>query len=178
MELAALLTAGRLFIALATTRDGDGQLAAPHRHLELAPRSEYGPSLLYEADADLHRAALRRGRRSSGKANHQLDPQFIRAHPPCWRVLRCAPAGLWRHERWIARLRHALGPIEEDPSGLRAFRVNRSREAKTGRGKRVVLDEETWRALDLLMREQMKSFEEISAEAFRDLLRKYANRRI
>jgi hypothetical protein len=66
-----------------------------------------------------------------------------------------------------------LGPIEEDPSGLRAFRVNRSREAKTGRGKRVVLDEETWRALDLLMREQMKSFEEISAEAFRDLLRKY-----
>ena len=71
-----------------------------------------------------------------------------------------------------------MGPIEEDPSGLRAFRVNRSREAKTGRGKRVVLDEETWRALDLLMREQMKSFEEISAEAFRDLLRKYANRRI
>ena len=56
--------------------------------------------------------------------------------------------------------------------------MNRSREAKTGRGKRVVLDEETWRALDLLMREQMKSFEEISAEAFRDLLRKYANRRI
>jgi hypothetical protein len=34
-------------------------------------------------------------------------------------------------------------------------------------------DEETWRALDLLMRDQMKSFEEISSEAFRDLLRKY-----
>jgi hypothetical protein len=51
--------------------------------------------------------------------------------------------------------------------------VKPSREAKTGRGKRVVFDEETWRALDLLMREQMKSFDEISAEAFRDLLRKY-----
>jgi len=38
----------------------------------------------------------------------------------------------------------------------------------------VVFDQETWRALDLLMHEQMKSFDEISAEAFRDLLRKYA----
>jgi hypothetical protein len=42
-----------------------------------------------------------------------------------------------------------------------------------GRGKRVVFDEETWRGLDFLMREQMKSFDEISAEAYRDLLRKY-----
>jgi hypothetical protein len=41
------------------------------------------------------------------------------------------------------------------------------------RRKLVQFDEETWRALDLLRRDQMKSFEEISNEAFRDLLRKY-----
>jgi hypothetical protein len=47
-----------------------------------------------------------------------------------------------------------------------------ARQFQSGRGKRVVFDEETWRALDLLIREQMKSFDEISAEACRDLLRK------
>ena len=41
------------------------------------------------------------------------------------------------------------------------------------RRKLVEFDEETWRALDLLMHDQMKSFDELSAEAFRDLLRKY-----
>jgi hypothetical protein len=48
-----------------------------------------------------------------------------------------------------------------------------AREPQTGRGKRVVFDQETWRALDLLTHEQMKSSDEISAEAFRDLLWKY-----
>jgi len=48
-----------------------------------------------------------------------------------------------------------------------------ARKPQAGRGKRVVFDEETWHALDLLMLEQMKSFDDISAEAFRDLLRKY-----
>ena len=41
------------------------------------------------------------------------------------------------------------------------------------RRKLVEFDEETWRALELLRRDQVKSFEELSAEAFRDLLRKY-----
>jgi hypothetical protein len=40
-------------------------------------------------------------------------------------------------------------------------------------GKRVQFDEETWRALDLLGRDQMKDFQELTDEAFRDLLRKY-----
>jgi hypothetical protein len=40
-------------------------------------------------------------------------------------------------------------------------------------GKRVQLDDETWRALDLLARDQMKDFQELADEAFRDLLRKY-----
>ena len=40
-------------------------------------------------------------------------------------------------------------------------------------GKRVQLDEETWRALDLLARDQMKDFQELADEAFRDLLRKH-----
>ena len=40
-------------------------------------------------------------------------------------------------------------------------------------GKRVQLDEQTWRALDLLARDQMKGFQELADEAFRDLLRKY-----
>jgi hypothetical protein len=39
-------------------------------------------------------------------------------------------------------------------------------------GKRVQLDEETCRALDLLGRDQMKDFQELADEAFRDLLKK------
>jgi hypothetical protein len=40
-------------------------------------------------------------------------------------------------------------------------------------GKRVQLDEETWRALDLLGHDQMKDFQELTDEAFRDLLKKH-----
>jgi hypothetical protein len=39
-------------------------------------------------------------------------------------------------------------------------------------GKRVQLDDETWQALDLLARDQMKTFQELADEAFTDLLRK------
>jgi hypothetical protein len=41
------------------------------------------------------------------------------------------------------------------------------------RGKRVRFDDETWHALNLLARDQMKSFDELADEAFRDLLRKH-----
>ena len=40
-------------------------------------------------------------------------------------------------------------------------------------GKRVQLDEETWQALDLLARDQMKTFQELADEAFADLLKKH-----
>ena len=40
-------------------------------------------------------------------------------------------------------------------------------------GKRVQLDDETWHALNLLAREQMKDFQELADEAFRDLLKKH-----
>lgn len=40
-------------------------------------------------------------------------------------------------------------------------------------GKRLQFDRETWNAVDLLARDQMKSVEEITEEAFRDLLKKY-----
>ncbi len=40
-------------------------------------------------------------------------------------------------------------------------------------GKRVQLDEETWRDLQLLGHDQMKDFQELADEAFRDLLKKY-----
>jgi hypothetical protein len=40
-------------------------------------------------------------------------------------------------------------------------------------GKRVQLDEETWRQIDLLGRDQMKDFQELTDEAFRDLLKKH-----
>jgi hypothetical protein len=39
-------------------------------------------------------------------------------------------------------------------------------------GKRVQFDEETWRQIDLLGRDQMKDFAELADEAFRDLLKK------
>lgn len=40
------------------------------------------------------------------------------------------------------------------------------------KGKRIQFDDETWQALDLLSRDQMKDFQELADEAFRDLLRK------
>jgi hypothetical protein len=40
-------------------------------------------------------------------------------------------------------------------------------------GKRVQIDEETWRDLQLLGHDQMKDFQELADEAFRDLLKKY-----
>jgi hypothetical protein len=40
-------------------------------------------------------------------------------------------------------------------------------------GKRVQFDDETWRQIDLLGRDQMKDFQELAAEAFRDLLKKH-----
>jgi hypothetical protein len=39
-------------------------------------------------------------------------------------------------------------------------------------GKRVQIDDETWQALDLLARDQMKTFQELADEAFTDLLKK------
>jgi len=40
-------------------------------------------------------------------------------------------------------------------------------------GKRISFDRETWDAVDLLARDQMKDIQEITNEAFRDLLKKY-----
>jgi hypothetical protein len=40
-------------------------------------------------------------------------------------------------------------------------------------GKRVQLDDDTWRAMDLLARDRMMSFQELADEAFRDLLDKH-----
>jgi hypothetical protein len=40
-------------------------------------------------------------------------------------------------------------------------------------GKRVQIDEETWRQLDLLGHDQMRDFQELADEALRDLLKKY-----
>lgn len=40
-------------------------------------------------------------------------------------------------------------------------------------GKRVQIDETTWRALDLLARDRMMDFQELADEAFTDLLRKH-----
>jgi hypothetical protein len=40
-------------------------------------------------------------------------------------------------------------------------------------GKRVQFDDDTWFSLDLLSKDSMKSFQELSDEAFRDLLKKH-----
>lgn len=40
-------------------------------------------------------------------------------------------------------------------------------------GKRLVFDRETWNAVDLLARDQMKDLQELTDEAFRDLLKKH-----
>ncbi len=40
-------------------------------------------------------------------------------------------------------------------------------------GKRLQFDRATWNAIDQMRREQMKDLQEITEEAFRDLLKKY-----
>jgi hypothetical protein len=40
-------------------------------------------------------------------------------------------------------------------------------------GKRVHFDDETWHQLNLLGHDQMKDFQELADEAFRDLLKKH-----
>lgn len=40
-------------------------------------------------------------------------------------------------------------------------------------GKRIQFDQESWAALDLLARDRMMTFQELTEEAFRDLLRKH-----
>lgn len=40
-------------------------------------------------------------------------------------------------------------------------------------GKRLQFDRETWNAVDVLARDQMKDIQELTEEAFRDLLKKY-----
>ncbi len=40
-------------------------------------------------------------------------------------------------------------------------------------GKRIRIDRATWDAISLMAREQMKDLDEITEEAFRDLLKKY-----
>lgn len=40
-------------------------------------------------------------------------------------------------------------------------------------GKRIRIDRATWNAISLMAREQMKDLDEITEEAFRDLLKKY-----
>jgi hypothetical protein len=40
-------------------------------------------------------------------------------------------------------------------------------------GKRVQFDDETWQQIDVLGRDQMKDFQELADEAFRDLLKKH-----
>jgi len=61
------------------------------------------------------------------------------------------------------------------PRALRIYdRVHFAVErAPTMPGKRVQFDDETWHALNLLAQDQMKDFQELADEAFRDLLRKH-----
>jgi hypothetical protein len=40
-------------------------------------------------------------------------------------------------------------------------------------GKRVQFDDDTWTALDTVMRDKDKSFQDLADEAFSDLLKKY-----
>jgi hypothetical protein len=40
-------------------------------------------------------------------------------------------------------------------------------------GKRVLFDDETWHAINLMARERMMEFQELADEAFRDLLKKH-----
>jgi hypothetical protein len=46
-------------------------------------------------------------------------------------------------------------------------------EKKSVKRKLIEFDDETWHAVDLLARDSMKTWQELSDEAFRDLLQKH-----
>jgi len=50
-----------------------------------------------------------------------------------------------------------------------------SKAAASGKlkGKRVLFDQETWNALDMMAKDGMYEFQELADEAFRDLLKKH-----
>lgn len=48
-----------------------------------------------------------------------------------------------------------------------------TKKASPQRRKLIAFDEETWQAIDVLARDSMKSWQELSDEAFRDLLTKH-----
>jgi hypothetical protein len=48
-----------------------------------------------------------------------------------------------------------------------------AKKATPQRRKLIAFDEETWQAVDILARDSMKSWQELSDEAFRDLLKKH-----
>jgi hypothetical protein len=48
-----------------------------------------------------------------------------------------------------------------------------SAEKKSVKRKLIEFDDETWHAVDLLARDSMKTWQELSDEAFRDLLQKH-----
>ncbi len=53
--------------------------------------------------------------------------------------------------------------------------AKRAKKAKAApvRRKLIAFDEETWQALEVLARDHMKSWEELTDEALRDLLKKH-----
>ena len=57
----------------------------------------------------------------------------------------------------------------------KAKRISAARKAAADDlvGKRLQFDRATWNAIDQMRREQMKDLQEITEEAFRDLLKKY-----
>jgi len=77
-----------------------------------------------------------------------------------------------------ARRRRGPVPSLRVISGGQGVESNEKRSSArganvTGKGKRVQFDLETWHALDMLARNQMKTFQELADEAFAGLLRKH-----
>ncbi len=86
---------------------------------------------------------------------------------------RGGPGAAQRARRPNAKPRDPRKKAEE--AAIQDVARSGSRHKKAGLmpGKRVQLDEETWRAIDLLGRDQMKDFQELADEAFRDLFKKH-----
>jgi hypothetical protein len=55
----------------------------------------------------------------------------------------------------------------------KAPKQQRSRKEADTIGKRLVFDRETWQAAEMLARDRMQTMQELTEEAFSDLLRKH-----
>jgi hypothetical protein len=132
----------------------------------------------HDEEAELH-AFLQQGLSAAGRTRlfHRADRSKRGGRRPGGRSVADRQNGQFESSapaiptaRICAQDRRHAHP---DLPGGRPLQVRRQARRRAMPGKRVQFDGETWQAIDLLVRDSMKDFQELADEAFRDLLKKH-----